>query len=119
MSMISDLLKTPAEVREEELNKLRTLGQIQAKPLMNMQGQYSAAPNILGNWAGSAVAGLQEQTNKSARRLSEAGGQLARAAGGAGMIDQQKAAQLQELGRTAMMSGAEKSAEQIRVLCRA
>ena len=113
MSMISELLKTPAEARQEDIIKLqqvgsRTSANLRAAP----QGQYSNLPGIFSNYA----AGIADQQSTAAdglfRGMTQAGGQLARAAGGAGLIDQEKAAQLQQGLQNASMSGNERQAMQ-------
>ena len=113
MSMISELLKTPAEARQEDIIKLqqvgsRTSANLRAAP----QGQYSNLPGIFSNYA----AGIADQQSTAAdglfRGITQAGGQLARAAGGAGLMDQEKAAQLQQGLQNASMSGNERQAMQ-------
>jgi hypothetical protein len=113
MSMISELLKTPAEARQEDIIKLRqvgnqTSGNLRAAP----QGKYSGLPGIFSNYA----AGIADQQATASdglfRGITQAGGQLARAAGGAGLMDQQKAGQLQETLQNASMSGNERNAMQ-------
>jgi hypothetical protein len=113
MSMISELLKTPAEARQEDIIKLRqvgnqTSGNLRAAP----QGKYSGLPGIFSNYA----AGIADQQATASdglfRGITQAGGQLARAAGGAGLMDQQKAGQLQQTLQNASMSGNERNAMQ-------
>tara|TARA_R110000796_G_C14563098_1_gene435052 strand:+ start:413 stop:1777 length:1365 start_codon:yes stop_codon:yes gene_type:complete len=113
MSMISELLKTPAEARQEDIIKLRqvgnqTSGNLRAAP----QGQYSGLPGIFNNYA----AGIADQQATASdglfRGITQAGGQLARAAGGAGLMDQQKAGQLQQTLQNASLSPNERDAMQ-------
>ncbi len=109
MSMISELLKTPAEARQEDIIKLRqvgsqTSGNLRAAP----KGEYSSAPGIFANY-GAAIADQQAtQADGLFRGITQAGGQLARAAGGAGLMDQQKAGQLQQTLQNASLSQNEK-----------
>lgn len=85
-SMIQDLLKTPEQVREDQLNKLREQGQASAGALLAQRGSDPLSNAILGHAAGIAQS-IPSSTQGMVSGLMQAGGAAA------GMAGKEQAAQ--------------------------
>lgn len=69
--MIADLLKTPQQVRQEQLDKLRKQGKASAAMLTGTgfgKGARTSVPSIIGSMAESAAATLPVDANQMVRR---------------------------------------------------
>jgi hypothetical protein len=82
-SMIADLLKTPAQVREQQLKTLREEGRSSAAMLtgMGLGGARTAVPGVIGNIAQTAAASMPVDMNQMIRRGLLGLGGVAKAAG--------------------------------------
>lgn len=80
-SLLADLLKTPSQVREEQMQKLRTEGLQRAGLLQAPTGARTALPSIYTNIARSGVARAGENVANIARLGSQGLGGLLSAAG--------------------------------------
>lgn len=84
-SMILDMLKTPQQVREEQLQKLRQQSAGQAKLLAQPISATTALPGLLRSFAAGEMAQQGVDMNQIARRAGGAAGNVA------GMLGYQKA----------------------------
>lgn len=84
-SMILDMLKTPQQVREEQLQKLRQQSTAQAKLLAQPISATTALPGLLRSFAAGEMAQQGVDMNQIARRAGGAAGNVA------GMLGYQKA----------------------------
>lgn len=84
-SMILDMLKTPQQVREEQLQKLRQQSAGQAKLLAQPISATTALPGLLRSFAAGEMAQQGVDMNQIARRAGGAAGSIA------GMLGYQKA----------------------------
>ena len=80
-SLLADLLKTPSQVREEQMQKLRTEGLQRAGLLQAPTGARTALPSIYTNIARSGIASAGENVANIARLGSQGLGGLLSAAG--------------------------------------
>jgi len=80
-SLIANLLKTPQQVREEQMVKLRNQGVAQAQLMAQPTGASSALPSIYANLARQGIAGAGERTANIARLATQGAGSLLGAAG--------------------------------------
>lgn len=80
-SMILDLLKTPQQVREQQLNQLRERSLAQANLIGPVSGGTTALPGLLSQFAQNAAANVGVDMNQAVRRGLGAAGQVAGAAG--------------------------------------
>ena len=80
-SLLADLLKTPSQVREEQMQKLRTEGLERAGLLKAPTGAQTALPSIYTNIARSGIASAGENVANIARLGSQGLGGLLSAAG--------------------------------------
>lgn len=80
-SLLADLLKTPSQVREEQMQKLRTEGLQRAGLLQAPTGARTALPSIYTNIARSGVARAGENVANIARLGSQGLGGMLGAAG--------------------------------------
>ena len=79
-SMILDMLKTPQQVREEQLNRLREQSLAQASLMQPVRGT-TALPGLISGFAQQQMANIPVETNKMLRRAGGAAGSFAEAAG--------------------------------------
>ena len=80
-SLLADLLKTPSQVREEQMQKLRAEGLQRAGLLQAPTGARTALPGIYTNIARSGIASAGENVANIARLGSQGLGGLLSAAG--------------------------------------
>lgn len=80
-SLLADLLKTPSQVREEQMQKLRAEGLQRAGLLQTPTGARTALPGIYTNIARSGIASAGENVANIARLGSQGLGGLLSAAG--------------------------------------
>ena len=80
-SLLADLLKTPSQVREEQMQKLRAEGLQRAGLLQAPTGARTALPSIYTNIARSGIASAGENVANIARLGSQGLGGLLSAAG--------------------------------------
>lgn len=116
-SLLADLLKTPSQVREEQMQKLRAEGLQRAGLLQAPTGARTALPGIYTNIARSGIASAGENVANIARLGSQGLGGLLSAAGApqAGQAlaqatvtpEERQAAQLQTATRGLQMGNLE------------
>ena len=80
-SMILNMLKTPQQVREEQLAKLREQSAAQAGLLAQPVQGTTALPGLLSRFAAGEMLAQGEDLNKAARRAAGAAGSALRMAG--------------------------------------
>jgi hypothetical protein len=80
-SMILSMLKTPQQVREEQLNKLRQQSTAQANLLAQPVSATTALPGLIRSFAAGEMQQQAVDLNKAARRASVGFGGLLSAAG--------------------------------------
>jgi hypothetical protein len=78
-SMILDMLKTPQQVREEQLNKLREKSLAQASLMQPVRGT-TALPGLISGFAQQQMANIPVAYNQMLRRAGGAAGSFAEAA---------------------------------------
>lgn len=80
-SLIANLLKTPQQVREEQMARLRQEGLQRAQTISTPTGAMTALPSIYANVARQGIAGAGERTANIARLATQGAGSLLGAAG--------------------------------------
>jgi hypothetical protein len=104
-SMILNMLKTPQQVREEQLAKLREQSTAQAKLLASPVSATTALPGLISRYAAGAMAEQATDIEKARRRGLEAGAGLLSV--GAGNLGPAQAL------RSAMFSPEERQAQDV------